>query len=242
LIKVLLIAGLAFEAEVARLGAPQPEKRRQARAALVVAGDKAVPALRAGLKATDPEVRRESAGMLDRLLEKTVKAQRKNYSVYTIPKNRMTQRVKNWQRRVQIQLIAHGGWIESFESNYTGDLGKWRSPTAGDYTRLLRTLTHHIKSTHAGPTSLESLLACRAIVRKLDQLEPGLGKPHWTMRWTVRRELLPAVRAVVRGRGPALSRVEADMFVRLCKHIEPLCDEPTAKVRKLIVVRLSRKG
>ena len=242
MIKVILIAGLAFEAEVARLGAPQPEKRRQARAALVAGGDKAVPALRKGLKATDPEVRRESAGMLDRLLDKTVKAQRKNYAVYTIPKNRMTDRVKKWQRRVQVQLIAHQGWIQSFESNYTGELGKWRRPTAGDYTRLLRTLTRHIKMTHTGQTTLESLLACRAIVRKLDDLEPGLGQPHWTMRWTVRRELMPAVREAVRGRGQALSRVEADMFVRLCKHIEPLCDEPTAKVRKLIVIRLSTKG
>ena len=207
----------------------------------MAAGDKAVPALRQGLTAADPEVRREAAAMLDRLFERTVKAQRKNYSAYKIPSNRMTKQVKKWPPQMRAQFLAHPGFIKSCESHYTGDLRNWRRPTVGDYTRLLRTLTRYIKHIHTATGSLESLFVCRAIVKKLDQLEPGLGKAHWTTRWAVRRELVPAVREAVRGRGPTLAHAEADMFVRLCEHIRPLCDEPTAKVRELIVVRLSRK-
>jgi hypothetical protein len=237
---VLLLAGLAsLEAEVARLGAARPAVRRHARARLEAAGGRAVPALHEGLNAADPEVRREAAALLDRLFDKSLAAGRRNRP-YTVPRTKATRQVRRW-RNFPAQLLARPGFVQAFGERYVGVLAQWKSPSLADYDGLLRTLGGYLRRIPgAGPDGLEAFFAARAIVAQLNGYAPGLGRTHWTTRWAVRRELLPALRELLRARGAALTRAEADLCQRLCDHVRCLCDEPSVRVHKRLVALLAR--
>jgi hypothetical protein len=237
MIAVLLVAGLAFEAEVARLGAPQPAARRHARATLAAAGEKAIPALQQGLRADDPEVRREVAVLLDHFLERSLKERRDN-PAYSIPRNKMTDRLKRWSG-ARRNLLAQPKLFRHYASAYRGVLANWERPTLADYNGLLRSLGLQVKrTTRAGHDGLEAVFAVHVILQRLVTYKPGLGRKHWTTRWLVRRELLPALRATVHGRGSALSSTEVSLFRQICGHIPDLCDEESARIRQRLLARL----
>ncbi|MHC4135624.1 MAG: hypothetical protein ACYS0K_11635 [Planctomycetota bacterium] len=237
MIAVLLVAGLALEVEVGRLGAPQPAVRRHARAALVAAGEKAIPALHRGLRADDPEVRRGAAALLDHFLDKSLQGRRNN-PAYSIPRNKVTEQLKRWPV-ARLNILGQRRFLEHFAGNYRGVLARWSQPTLADYNGLLRSLSLQVKhTTRAGHEGLRAVFAVHAITTQLVRYRPGLDRNHWTTRWLVRRELLPALRQTVRGHGAGLSVAEVRLFRQICGHITDLCDEESARIRRRLVVRL----
>ena len=240
MIALVLVAGLLFEAEVERLGHPAAQVRYLARVALARAGERAVPALRRGLEAGDPEVRSECARLLDRLALQSLEGERRNED-YIIPTNRMTGQIRKWRRmNVQVQMLMQPRLLRHYEAHYRGVLQRWRNPTLADYNRLLVALADWMSkvATMGGVDRFEALLAARAIAWRLGTVDSALvNDGHWTTRWLVRRRLLPSIRVALKRRGATMTRSEADLLARVGRHVRPLCD----RWGRLLLDRVQRR-
>jgi len=241
---LLLVAGLGLEAEAERLGDASVDVRDRAREVLLAAGAEAVPALRKALSSRDVEVRRVAAHILDDLVQRSQRAGRNN-PPYRIPASEQVQTLRTLQGLAGGQsLLEKPEVMRQFSKAYGGKLHRWADPTLQDYNGLCVSLAAYVaRSAEDGKQGLhvfDNLLACGAILWKLEQLGTDLPKGDWTTLWIVRRTLLVEVAVAVGRRGKHLTRAETAFYERLLKYIEPLCDDVALGMRRQLATRLSK--
>lgn len=239
MIRLLLVAGLAMPGLVQRLGDERPEERRSARAALIAAGEEAVPHLARALEAPDAEVRRGAARVLDRIFDRTALSPRRCPD-YEIPENKHTHFARSGRWPAQL-LLERAGQVRALASQFRGILREWEDPARADYNYLLLELARRFRAvaTRDGDDLLIAVFVAEALLWKLERIEPPA---HWSTRWAVRRSLLPALRDLLLFRGERLTVAEGDLHLRVLALVEPLCDPVAGRIRREAVARLKGHG
>ena len=242
MIALLLVAGLSFQSEVARLGDPRHEVRREACRRLLAAGTRAVPELLRALSARDVEVRRGAARILDHHVARGRKGKR-NCKPYVIPDNRQTRTFRGGDVvRRQAVFLRHQQLMRHYGQHFRGVLAQheWRAPTQTDYNGLLESLARHVRGTvepEQGRCMLEHVFAVDALSWRVRLLPV---QAHWAAKWIVRRRVLPDIALAISGRRRALSVTEAGCYRGLLAYLKPLCDPVSEAQRKQLLKRLLR--
>jgi hypothetical protein len=241
LIALLLVAGPAHDAQVARLADPDPVLRRVARSTLLVAGDRAVPALRRGLRAKDPEVSRASVRLLDRLAWRTLRGKRNNAD-YELRDNRMTRRLcgdRARARRVRFALLHHPRVRDHYRRHFAGNLDRWRKPSRADVNNLLVALARELEQVvEDRDLILQHLLCADAMSAHLENVAAG---GHWSTGWLVERKVLAALANTMRYRDEALSVMETQVYGDLLRRLPRFCrDRRTALLCRRLGKRLPK--
>ncbi len=248
MIPLLLVAGLSLQSEVAGLGDPRHEVRREACRRLVAAGTRAVPELLRALSAEDVEVRRGAARILDHHVARARKGKR-NCKPYVIPDNRQTRTFRGGDVvRRQAVFLRHQQLMRHYGQHFRGQhfrgalfQREWRAPTQTDYNGLLESLARHVRGTiepEQGRCMLEHIFAVDALSWRV-RLVPV--QAHWAAKWIVRRRVLPEIALAISDRGRSLSVTEAGFYRGLLAYLEPLCDPVSEAQRKQLLKRLLRQ-